>query len=314
MFFKKKQTKQQHHHHHEQQQTTDKLYPIVHIVKSLKGYQQDLVQKEVSSLFELNMINRSFDEVLKEAGQFQSKLQDFEHSFYSINQASGGFASVKEDISNSVVQAKNEVENLKGISVSLAANFGEMGTIFTRLQEDMEKIKQCMEKIELIADQTNILAINASIEAARAGEQGKGFAVVATEVRTLADGIKVLSSDVDASVKMIENGTNELSNNIKTSQQTLGEGAGKVESTSEMFDKIIEAADGAETVQSEIAKVIDESQTALRTVCGFFDNVNERYDEVQRHIKKASELGTTKSAIFEDVDNILSQIPPIIEQ
>lgn len=310
MFFKKKESNQ----YDEVQKTTDKLYPIIHIVKSLKGYQQDLVQKEVTSLFELNMINHSFDEVLTDAGQFQSKLQDFEHNFYNISQASNGFATVKEEISSSVVQAQQEVENLKTVSMNLETNFGEMGSIFSRLQEDMEKIKQCMEKIELIADQTNILAINASIEAARAGEQGKGFAVVATEVRKLADGIKVLSSDVDASVKMIETGTHELSDNIKTSQQALEDGTGKVQSTFDTFDKITQAAEGADSVQSDIAKVIDESQTALRIMCEFFDKMNESYDEVKKHIQKASELGTTKSAIFEDVDNLLSQIPPIIEE
>ena len=206
------------------------------------------------------------------------------------------------------MEAEGEVENLKNISISLETNFGEMDAIFTRLQQDMEKIKQCMEKIESIADQTNILAINASIEAARAGEQGKGFAVVATEVRTLADGIKLLATDVDASVKAVENGTKELNENIKTSQNTLIEGTGKVQRTYETFDKITQAAEGAASVQSDISMVIEESQTALTSVCSFFDKINERYQDVQEHIKVASNLGTTKSAIFEDVDNLLSQL------
>lgn len=315
MFFRKKESYENNkHNQHNQQQNTDRLYPIIHIVKSLKGYQQDLVQKEVSSLFELNKINHSFDDVVKEAGQFQSELENFEHHFYNISQVSEGFAQVKNNIAQSMKEAQDEMENLKRVSIDLEANFGEMDSIFARLQQDMEKIKQCMEKIESIADQTNILAINASIEAARAGEQGKGFAVVATEVRRLADGIKVLSSDVDLSVKAIQSGTEELSGNIKMSQQSLGEGTGKVQTTFEMFDKVTQAAEGAESVQSEISRVINESQTALRTICGFFGNMNEHYDNVQKHIKTASDLGTTKSAIYEDVDNLLSQIAPIIEE
>jgi heme-based aerotactic transducer len=48
--------------------------------------------------------------------------------------------------------------------------------------------------------------LNASIEAARAGEHGKGFAVVATEVRTLAENAKQLSSQIN--VLIHENETN----------------------------------------------------------------------------------------------------------
>lgn len=32
------------------------------------------------------------------------------------------------------------------------------------------------------------------------------------------------------------------------------------------------------------------------------------------HIEKARELGTMKGSMFEDVDNMLSQIAPIIEE
>ena len=160
-----------------------------------------------------------------------------------------------------------------------------------------------MEKIENIADQTNILAINASIEAARAGEQGKGFAVVAAEVR-----------EVDNSVKAVENNTQQLNDNIQTSQKTLNEGTTKVQNTYETFDKITEAAEGASAVQQEISEVIDTSQVNLRIVCSFFDKMNEKYQDVEKHIETASKLGTTKSAVFEDVDHMLSQIPPIVEE
>ena len=170
-----------------------------------------------------------------------------------------------------------------------------------------------MEKIESIADQTNILAINASIEAARAGEHGKGFAVVATEVRTLADGIKKLATEVDASVKALETGTEGLNGSIKTSQESIGAGTFKIERIYELFHKIIDASEGATSVQTEIGRVMDDSHNDLRIVCGFFDKINERYQEVKQHINTASKLGTTKSSLFEDFDNMISQIPHIIE-
>jgi len=311
MFFRKKGERKE--IHNTQQKSEKDIYPILHVVKSLKEYHKELVQKEVSALFELNMISRSFDGVLNEAQQFRSKLDNFEQNFQSIGQVSNQFDNVKGDISNSVSEAQTEVEDLKNISMEVNTYFKEMENVFSLLQQDMEKIKQYMEKIESIADQTNILAINASIEAARAGEHGKGFAVVATEVRTLADGIKKLATEVDASVKALETGTEGLNGSIKTSQESIGAGTFKIERIYELFHKIIDASEGATSVQTEIGRVIDDSHNDLRTVCGFFDKINERYQEVEQHINTASKLGTTKSSLFEDFDNMISQIPHIIE-
>ncbi len=271
------------------------LYPLIHVTNSLKDYQQELAKKEVDSLRELGLISSSFNSVLGETENFQSRLEDFGNHFASISQVSDEFTTVKTEISESVLQAQTEVEDLKNVSQQVETHFGEMGSTFSDLQRDMEKIKQCMSKIISIADQTNILAINASIEAARAGEQGKGFAVVATEVKKLADEIKGLVAEVDSSVKAVEHGTDRLNDSIVTSQQTLGESVEKVRETSEMFDRIIKAADGAAFVQSEISGVIEKSQTSLSAVRSFFERIKDRYQEVMKHIERASTLGTTKA-------------------
>ena len=81
-----------------------------------------------------------------------------------------------------------------------------------------------------------------------------------------------------------------------------------------MFDQITQSADGASSVQSQISAVIGESQTDLQALCGYFDQIKDQYQEVVKHINKASRLGTTKSTMFEDVDNLLSQIEPIIKK
>ena len=38
-----------------------------------------------------------------------------------------------------------------------------------------------------------------------------------------------------------------------------------------------------------------------------------QYDTVMRHINRVSNMGTTKSAMYEDIDNMMAQIPPIID-
>ena len=81
-----------------------------------------------------------------------------------------------------------------------------------------------------------------------------------------------------------------------------------------MFDEITQSAEGATTVHSEISGVIEDSKSALGQLCGFFDQINNQYQDVTQHIERAGKLGTTKSAMFEDIDNMMAQIPPIIKE
>ena len=310
MIFSKKGRNKQGQKKHDEKS----LYPILHVAGSLKEYQKDLSRKEVESLFEMSMVKSSFSGVLTETDQFQSQLQDFGQSFSNINEAAGQFMQVRDDITKTVSEAQNMVEELKLTSMQVQASYSEMETTFEQLQSAVKEIQHCMGKISSIADETNILAINASIEAARAGQQGKGFAVVAVEVKKLADQIKNLTGEVDSGIHDVEAGTERLNNSIAESQKALGESLFKVNETYDMFDEITQSAEGAKDVQSEISKVIDESKMSLQMLCGFFEQLRSGYQEVVKHISKASKLGTTKSAMFEDIDNMMGQIPPIIKE
>lgn len=290
------------------------LYPILYVADSLKEYQRELTEKEVDSLRELGLVSTSFSGVVREADVFHDKLQDLGSSFSNINQTAERFSQVREEISESVVDAQSQMEALGKISSAVQSSYEEMTGIFTQLQEAVHGIRQCMGKIVSIADETNILALNAAIEAARVGEAGRGFSVVANQVKELAKEIKVLAAEVDGGVTDVEGRAKQLSGSITASQDTLGQSVDIVAQTGESFRSITSAAEGAVRVQDEIADVIEGSQTELQVICQFFQQIKDLHQEVVRHIGNASSLGTTKSAMFEDMDNMISQLPPIVAE
>ena len=290
------------------------LHPVAHIADCLLDYQKQLSTSEVHSLDELQSITQAFQLVLDENAALREKLDSFHELFVDVDRASGEFAAVKSDIASSVGLAQQRVDGLKDSSKEVQERFLEMQNTFSDFQVSVQKIKDCMAQIISIANQTNMLALNASIEAARAGEQGKGFAVVAEEVKNLASEIKSLVSTVDISIGDVEQGTANLNTSISTSQDALNQSMENVDSTYEVFDQITTAAGGADTVHQQITTAMSAAEQKLDEVSQSFSLEERQFDAVMEHINHANDLGTTKSSLFEDMTNLLTQIAPLTEE
>ena len=234
-------------------------------------------------------------------------------SFSNISKTAGQFGEVRGEIGQSVSEARGQMVALEETFTQVQKSYDAMTETFSNLEAAIKEIQQSLGKIVSIAEQTNILAINASIEAARAGAEGRSFAVVAAQVKELAGEIKELAGEVEGSVTDVETRANQLNQNMGDSQQSLDQSTSIVSRTEESFEKIIAVSEGAMSVQNEIAGVISVSQQELSALRQFFDRIKDQYQEVVKHIGSASRLGTTKSAMFEDMDNMISQIPPLIK-
>ena len=66
--------------------------------------------------------------------------------------------------------------------------------------------------------------------------------------------------------------------------------------------------------EQEITKVLDDSREKLADVNGSLEREKAEYDTVCLHIERANDLGTQKSTMFENMENLLVQIAPIAKE
>ena len=217
------------------------------------------------------------------AQQVSSNIQNVAAGTEQMN------ASIRE-----IAQNASEAAQVAGAAVEVADT---ANSTVSKLGESSAEIGQVIKVITSIAQQTNLLALNATIEAARAGEAGKGFAVVANEVKELAKETAKATEDISRRIETIQGDTTSavdaiaeigtIINRINEIQTTI---AAAVEeqtaTTNEIGRSVLEAANGAEEIATNISGVATASEDTTRGAT----DVNKSSSELAR---VASELQHT---------------------
>nr|WP_319492071.1 HAMP domain-containing methyl-accepting chemotaxis protein [uncultured Desulfobacter sp.] len=184
-------------------------------------------------------------------------------------------------------QVSQECQTARKISDDASSQVQSASLRVVALGGAAKDIGKVVEVITEIAEQTNLLALNATIEAARAGDAGKGFAVVASEIKTLA------AQTADATL--------EITNKIKTIQDSTDNTVQDVEKIAAVIEKVSGIIAG-------IAGELEEQSVSAFQVAENIAQASEGMGEVSQNIAESSNTATQISEDIAGVSAIASDI------
>lgn len=206
-------------------------------------------------------------------------------------------AELGADVVKNVVKAINEVNDR---SRKLKESLTELGSC-------AESIDSVMTVITDIADQTNLLALNAAIEAARAGEAGRGFAVVADEVRKLAEKTMLATTEVDSTIKAIQNASKENILDMDKASRAITRSTEFANKSGDALHEIVQITVANADQVSSIATACEEQSAAS-------EEISKRSEGIYKIASNTADAMTQAEKEVQNISQMSSELQKLIRQ
>lgn len=307
MFHKKKK---------EKEIKTSKIHltSIFDAVKFLERKQAAITQEDVQAMRDMNAIETVVEDLQEESSNIMEDVSQFNEQFAEILTVNEELQSIAGKIVGTSTNGNEKMSVLINEIAQIKDSVNEIHEVLDNFELAFNAIGQTADNIASIASQTNLLALNANIEAARAGEAGKGFAVVANEINMLS-----------AQTKDLVNEINETMVNVKDQEGKLLECFGamnklvdnNVESVQDTQTAIRDFNTIAKEVMDGTEKTVAHAQSAQKKAGNIqeeMENEKEIYNHLNKTVYDLKMQLSRKSVLFEDVKNVLCQIPYVCSE
>lgn len=290
------------------------LGAIMDAIGFLDRKHKDINREEEQTLKDMADIEEVAKQLQDKSTTIMGNVNQFGEQFHDIIAVNEELQNVADTIVETSTNGNEKMTFLIDEISKIKDSIQDIHAVLDEFLVAFEEIRDTTESITQIASQTNLLALNASIEAARAGDAGRGFAVVADEINSLASNTKVLVGQINGTMAKVESRENKLLESFDSMNLLVDsnvECAKDTQNAITNFNKI--AHDVKEKTERTVQNVF-HAQKEAETIQTEISHEKSMYAGLDETLFKLKKQLSRKSVLFEDINNILGQLPYICEE
>lgn len=291
-----------------------RLGAIIEAIDFLERKHKSINGEEEQTLKDMADIEEVAKQLQDKSKAIMGSVNQFGEQFHDIISVNEELRSVADTIVDTSANGNDKMTSLIDEISRIKDSIKEVHSVLDEFLRAFKEIRDTTGSITEIASQTNLLALNASIEAARAGEAGRGFAVVAGEINTLASNTKTLVGQINGTMEKVEARENKLLESFESMNLLVDS---NVESAKDTQDAIANFSAIARNVKEKTERTVQNvlhAQTETGHIQTEIGHEMDMYAGLDETLFKLKKQLSRKSVLFEDINNVLGQLPYICKE